>query len=505
LEFRVVGPRDAQALAEIFADVDETFFRPHPFTSSEALYIANHVGKDVYAILLDGERPVAYGMLRGWEEGFATPSLGIAVRTAMHGQGLGRLMMAHLHAEALRRGAIRVRLRVHRENVRARRLYESIGYQYAGEDRGELVMLFLPDTGSDTERVLRPTRGDMAARVLDVDAPEWASILSKAPHDFYHLPAYGALCADHEHGVAKALYVEDGKWSMLLPFIVRHVPGSDREDASSPYGYPGPVTRGTDDPGFQSRALVAGIAALRAVGIVSLFVRLHPVLNPSPPEGIGVVVRHADTISIDLTLPPETLYAQMRHNHRRDIQRALRHGLRARMDRDWQHYGAFKRLYGATMNRRTAAQFYYFGDEFFDGLRAALGERLHLCVVLSDDAVAAAGLFVETNGIVQFHLAGWDEAFAQFQPAKLMLHFVIGWAKERGNHNLHLGGGVGGADDSLLYFKSGFSPRRYPFHTLRVVIDEQEYRRLVSARDPALDPDEPGGFFPAYRTPWHGP
>jgi len=138
LEFRVVGPGDAQALAEVFSDIDETFFRPHPFTESEAMRIADHVGKDAYAILLDGQRPVAYGMLRGWDEGYRTPSLGIAVRTDSQGRGFGRLMMAHLHAEARRRGAVQVRLRVHPDNIRARRLYESIGYEYAGEDRGEL-------------------------------------------------------------------------------------------------------------------------------------------------------------------------------------------------------------------------------------------------------------------------------------------------------------------------------------------------------------------------------
>lgn len=141
MDFRVVGPGDAQALAELFSDIDETFFRPHPFTKRRARDIANHAGKDAYAILFDGQRPVAYGMLRGWEEGYETPSLGIAVRNDSQGRGLGRLMMHYLHAEAGRRGAKQVRLRVHRDNFRARRLYETLGYEYAGEDRGELVML----------------------------------------------------------------------------------------------------------------------------------------------------------------------------------------------------------------------------------------------------------------------------------------------------------------------------------------------------------------------------
>ena len=141
LEFHLVGPADHRSLIEVFADIDETFFRPHPFTAEEARRVANHSGRDVYGLLEDGRSPVAYGMLRGWDEGYSMPSLGIAVRTSAQGRGYGRRMLGHLHDEARRRGAQKIRLRVHPDNVPARRLYESFDYQYEGEDRGELVMI----------------------------------------------------------------------------------------------------------------------------------------------------------------------------------------------------------------------------------------------------------------------------------------------------------------------------------------------------------------------------
>jgi len=240
---------------------------------------------------------------------------------------------------------------------------------------------------------------------------------------------------------------------------------------------------------------------LRGAGVVSAFVRLHPLLNPVPPTGIGTLVRHGETVSIDLTLPTEELWAQTRLNHRRDITRAVRLGYVARMDEDWRHLESFKHLYRATMLSRSAAPFYFFEDAYFDGLRDALGENLHLCVVEKDGVIAAAGLFVETNGIVEYHLSGTGDAFRMVQPTKLMMHFVRGWAKDRGNQVLYLGGGVGGDCDSLLQFKIGFSPLRHPFATLRMVTDEREYGRLVAARDPQLDPDARSGFFPLYRPP----
>lgn len=338
----------------------------------------------------------------------------------------------------------------------------------------------------------------MKTRLIGVDAPEWEAVLGEAAHDVYQRPAYVALCAAQEHGRPCALHVTDDVRTMLLPLVICSIPGGGF-DATSPYGYPGPVGRGTDDPAFLRVALVAGLQELRDAQFVSAFVRLHPLLNPSPPTGIGTLVEHGETVSIDLTLPSERLWAQMRRDHRHAIARASRLGFIAHMDEEWRHQAAFRRLYRATMARRSAMPFYFFDDAYFDGLRDALGTDLHLCVVERDGDVAAAGLFIATDGIVQYHLSGSDDAFRMFQPSKLMVHFVSGWAKERGNRVLHLGGGVGASNDSLMEFKTGFSPRRHMFETLRFVIDEQEYRRLVEVRDPQLDPDARSGFFPLYR------
>ena len=140
-EGRLVRPADAAELAELFSSIDATHFHPHPFTREEADRIAKHEGRDVYAILEAEGRFVAYGILRGWDAGFAVPSLGIAVRAECRRRGYGRQMMAWLAEEAERRGADRIRLRVHPDNASARRLYESLGYADAGEERGEVVMI----------------------------------------------------------------------------------------------------------------------------------------------------------------------------------------------------------------------------------------------------------------------------------------------------------------------------------------------------------------------------
>jgi hypothetical protein len=337
----------------------------------------------------------------------------------------------------------------------------------------------------------------MKGRLLRVGDEDWTSFLHEAEYDFYHLPGYARLSAAEEGGEPRAICVEDGESRLLLPLIIRPVAG-DVHDARSPYGYPGPIVAGSEGLTFVRDALIEGKRVLASEGIVSLFVRFHPLLNRSVPEGVGTLVRHGDTVSVDLTLPTEALWRQTRHGHRNDINRSLKAGHWVGIDSAWRHFETFKHLYRRTMTRVSADESYFFDDAYFEGLRKELGERLRLVVVEIDGSVAAAGLFVETCGIVQYHLSASDDRFARNQPTKLMLHFVRGWAKERGDRWLHLGGGIAAADDSLLQFKAGFSPLLYPFYTLRIVVLEQEYRRLVATHRPSRDSVH-RDYFPAYR------
>ena len=132
-------------LVAMFAAVDRSHFA-HA-TKSAAHRFLQEVA-DVHLIgRVDGQ-VVAFGMLRGWHEGYETPSLGIAVRVDAEGRGYGRAMMRELERAARARGAKQIRLRVHPKNARARRLYESCGYGEVGVDRGEVLMLLdLADDG----------------------------------------------------------------------------------------------------------------------------------------------------------------------------------------------------------------------------------------------------------------------------------------------------------------------------------------------------------------------
>jgi GNAT superfamily N-acetyltransferase len=136
-----VEPRHEAELSDLFAAIDTTFFRPHRMNAAGAAEIARYAGHDVYLIGHEQGVAVAYGMLRGWDEGYDVPSLGVAVRTDHQGHGDGRAMMLALHQVALWHGSDQVRLRVAPANKRARGLYESLGYVDIGTERGERLMV----------------------------------------------------------------------------------------------------------------------------------------------------------------------------------------------------------------------------------------------------------------------------------------------------------------------------------------------------------------------------
>ena len=146
LEFRILDETWEQPLAEFFRALqkagDYRHFHPHPLTEEEAKKRVQYKGEDLYYVLVEGHGVLGYGMLRGWDQGYEVPSLGIAMHPAVRGKGLGKLFMRFLHAAARRKGAGRIRLKVYPENTVAVKLYEGLGYDFQAEEAGQLVGFF---------------------------------------------------------------------------------------------------------------------------------------------------------------------------------------------------------------------------------------------------------------------------------------------------------------------------------------------------------------------------
>ena len=336
------------------------------------------------------------------------------------------------------------------------------------------------------------------ATLLGPDAADWVEALTRAPHDVYHLPEYVVLDAPLSGGAPAAVRYDEPGRVLLLPLVLRSIPDSGLRDAASPYGYPGPVSNaGPDDSGFWTRACDAIVDLLRKEGIVTAFVRLHPLL-PAPVDalaGVGTIVHHGQTVSVDLALGVEEMWRQTRRDHRNHINRARRANVRVDMD-DWSRLAEWVAMYHDNMRRVGATPFYFFPIDHFRTLHDALGDRMHFATATAGGELLGGTIFFEHGDIMQAYLQA-TRAEGHMHAGKLLYDEIRRWGHENGNAVFHFGGGLGGANDSLFAYKAGFSPRRHDFHTWRVVTDPDAYADLLT---PGLPVETTmSGHFPPYR------
>ena len=348
------------------------------------------------------------------------------------------------------------------------------------------------------------------------DTAEWRAVLAQCRYDFYHTPHYHALAEKAGEGSARLLVFEDHDDLIALPLLLRplrDVPGlaEDGEtwyDATSVYGYPGPlVSHGGTSALTVSRFQTALRETLAELRVVTVFSRLNPLLPQLDLlSGLGACDQAGQTVSIDLTQSPEAQRQAYRRPYKESINRLRRAGVSGLYDEDYTYLPQFIELYWETMQRVGAADGYFYNEQYFRDLIATRDARATLFVATFEGQVISGALFLISHGIIQYHLGGTRTDHLKISPIKLVFDCVRLWANEQsGMDVLHLGGGVGGREDSLYFFKAGFSDRRHPFHTWRWVVQRDvverlDHRRLAWNRHAGLIPAS-DTFFPAYRCP----
>src|SRR5512143_193637 len=119
---RPIEEADYEGLATFFRDNNRPeitrYFRPFPLTPNSAYQITTtkHLDRS-YVAVQDGEI-VALCMLRGWDEGYATPSLGVLVDQRYIESSLEWKLVEFAIEEARRLGCARLRLTAEESNQR---------------------------------------------------------------------------------------------------------------------------------------------------------------------------------------------------------------------------------------------------------------------------------------------------------------------------------------------------------------------------------------------------
>jgi sugar O-acyltransferase (sialic acid O-acetyltransferase NeuD family) len=375
-----------------------------------------------------------------------------------------------------------------------------------------------PEPDAHPDRKITKIHGGTSLPSLSIfgsgDETQWNEMLSRClSRDFYFLPAYSKEEALRTKSTAELWVYEDGGYLVAFPFLVRAIDlcgievreGARWIDMSTVYGYSGPITNATRIPETVSARFQLALAReMKNRGVVSVFARLHPLMNQESLLNLqGVLLRAGRTVSIKLSQSDNSQLSEYRLNHIRDIRKLPRAGCQVELDSSWKHLSAFVEIYHNTMIRVNATRDYLFSPEYFEQLKSLKDAKSYLIICSLGGEIISGGIFIECGNIMEFHLGGTIAQFVKLAPMKAIIDFARRLGNERHLRHLHLGGGVGAAEDSLFRFKAGFSTERHEFYTWRWIVDLPRYNALCRQRFGEASgnvEDESVAFFPAYRN-----
>lgn len=344
------------------------------------------------------------------------------------------------------------------------------------------------------------------------EADEWFRIVRQFEnHDVYYFPQYTKAFRLHHDGEPVCFYYQNGGVQAVNVVMKRDIakceafrgaiPKNAWFDIATPYGYGGFLIEGEADARFLQQMNAQYCACCQKEGIISEFVRFHPLLkNHCGMESVYEIAELGKTVSMDLS-SPAVIFANMVPQARNKMRKAQANGIEIRFGTEEKLFAQFKQMYDATMQRKNAQPYYYFGSGFYDSIRADLaGQALVAYAVLKEEIIAMA-ILLHANGRMHIHLEASMHEYVQLAPIVLLVAESALWGHAHGIKTLHFGGGVGSQGDNLYKFKSSFNKHSdNQFAVGKKVFDKDKYDFLLNLRQSSargmLDP----GFFPEYRA-----
>ncbi|MDQ3156022.1 MAG: GNAT family N-acetyltransferase [Actinomycetota bacterium] len=135
-EIRLAVPDDLQAILDLSAeDAIRAFDEPTTPTDNQRAALAEIIGDPVHDLLVgevDGHvvttAHVSWLRVLMYDGGLMCQIESVRTTAAMRGQGIGNQLMAHIEAEARRRGAARMQLTTNKQRLRAHEFYQRLGF-----------------------------------------------------------------------------------------------------------------------------------------------------------------------------------------------------------------------------------------------------------------------------------------------------------------------------------------------------------------------------------------
>lgn len=349
--------------------------------------------------------------------------------------------------------------------------------------------------------------------VITLDSSEkWDEIVkSFKDYDVYYLSDYIRAFEIHGDGKPILFYYEEENIKAINVVMLRDIsedPGFNDKipfntyfDITTPYGYGGFIVEGNPTESNLAKLEFEYRDYCKKNSIVSEFVRFHPVLNNvNKMENVyDNVVNLGQTITMKLESRNQ-IWNDLKGKNRNVIRKAQKAGVKIYWGRNPELFKKFIEMYKSTMDKDDAEDYYYFNEDFYKSILNDFKYNSMMFYAVLEEKIIAMSMILFSNRKMHYHLSASYRDYLSYAPTNLILYEAACWGCEHGLEFFHLGGGLGGKEDSLFKFKKAFYKNSdTSFAIGKKIFNKEKYEEMLNIRMKEVDFDSETNFFPAYR------
>jgi hypothetical protein len=337
----------------------------------------------------------------------------------------------------------------------------------------------------------------MSYHVISINQEkEWIYYVKNAlDYDFYHTWHYHTL---EKRGEPLLFVYEEENVYIIFPLVKRIIENSNYFDLTTTYGYVGPVSNINIDDlsiSFLDNFKSSFINFMLVNGFICVFSRLNPFIKQQ--QILNKIADSSDngkTIYIDLTVSLTEQRAHYEKRLGRQIRQLQKANYIIKETTSLNDIKTFTYMYNENMQRLHADASYFYNEEYFTAILKNNESGSKLITIFEGGLMICGAIVLYTFNIIRNHLSATSESHISKSPSKLLTDEISILGRKLGLKYFHLGGGLGGKEDSLFKFKSSFSPHTLNDNIWCFIANKRAYNDLVKGLD------KNSTYFPLYRS-----
>lgn len=308
--------------------------------------------------------------------------------------------------------------------------------------------------------------------------------IENSKKSFYYNPIFVELNTLISQELKPIYFVKEvGNQVFFHSALIGEVGYENYMDLQTPYGYGGPIIIGDLD--FRNYAISEYIKCCRDNKIIVEFIRFHPVIC-NDISYYGHVLQNRDTVLIDLE--KEDLFNSFSSRIKTAIKVANKNSIQVTSSKEPYYIDEFYNIYIGLMEEKQTSEEYFFPKKMI--VELLKDNNVYLYSAKNPEGeVLGASIFVMSGNLAEYHLSATTPIGRKNNVSHLLLYEFALFAKTLGIQSLYLGGGTSSdPENSLLFFKKGFSKITRPYNIGYYIFDDtyETYKSIFMKNNKGL-------------------